>query len=376
MVFRSVITCGAAGALALAVIIGLLLSGVPRQLGLFTLLPPLLENSRQYGMLPPFIDGVAWGYTWDEFAEVDLTGQTALVTGANAGIGFALSNHLAKRGATVYMACRNDAKCEAARKKIISFHALGVEVHTVALDTSKLSSVRACAKDLLGKISVLDMLFLNAGTGAHWLNEDGSLGLTEDGIEHVFATNHVGHHCLYRHLAAAVAAAPVGRIVLTSSAGHFGSFDYGVALSLEQLNGADPGPIRSLRPYCQSKLAQVLWAQELTRRLGAGSNIFVNSFHPGAVATEIWGKAAILPRFVRNFIESVMDSVMWSSDDGALTGLYLGVHVGLSDKSVRGEYFHPQSHKIAPNPKHATNASLQARFWQFSDQLTDAFAPS
>ena len=170
---------------------------------------------------------------------------------------------------------------------------------------------------------------------------------------------------LYRLLASKIAAAPVARIVLTSSASHYDSYPYGVATNLEQLNGASGGML----PYGQSKLAQVLWAQELTRQLGDGATVFANSFHPGAVATEIWGKNTLIPLFIRHFITRYMDDVMWSCDDGALTGLYLGVHVGLVDKTVRGKYFQPQSHENKPS-KHAFDLALQKRVWNFVDELT------
>jgi len=354
-----IFTCGTAAALVFSVAIGLFLSGVPRQLGFFTIMPGLLEGHGLYGLVPAFIDGVPWGYTFDDLSKVRLDGQNALVTGANAGIGFSLSRHLAKQGATVYMACRNVPKCAAASAKI--------EGHTVPLtmDTSSLASVRAFAEDFLPRVDTLDMLYLNAGTGAPYLNEDGSLGTSVDGIEHVFATNYVGHHLLYQLVAAKVAASPVARIVLTSSASHYDSYPYGVATSLEQLNGASGG----MKPYGQSKLAQVLWAQELTRQLGDDATIFVNSFHPGAAASEIWSKNHLLPIFIRDFIESVKDDVMWSCDEGALTGLYLGVHVGLVDTNVRGKYFHPQSHAMVP-AKATFDEELQKRVWEFSDQLT------
>ena len=143
-------------------------------------------------------------------------------------------------------------------------------------------------------------------------------------------------------------------------------YDYGVATSLEQLNGAGAS---ALEPYGQSKLAQVLWAQELTAQLGPDSSVFVNSFHPGAVASEIWGKNTALPRIVRDFFSGIANSVMWTCDEGALTGLYLGVHVGLDDRSVRGQYFHPQTHGMVPS-KHTFDAELQSKSWAFWEELT------
>jgi NAD(P)-dependent dehydrogenase (short-subunit alcohol dehydrogenase family) len=231
--------------------------------------------------------------------------------------------------------------------------------------------VRAFAKDFVPRVDAVDMLFLNAGTASPLFDEDGSLGATADGIEHIFATNYVGHHLLYRLIAAKVDAAPVARVVVTSSASHYDSYEYGVGTSLEQLKGAGGATLADLNlPYGQSKLAQVLWAQELTEQLGDGSSVFVNSFHPGATASEIWEKNDIFPETIRNYLVSVMNDVMWSCDEGALTGLYLGAHVGLTDKSVRGKYFHPQTHQMVPST-HAFDGKLQKRVWQFSDELVN-----
>jgi hypothetical protein len=244
--------CSAVVVGLVAVLIGLLISGIPRRLGLFTLLPGLLDNHGAYGLVPAFIDGVEWGYTYDDLGRVDLSGQTAMVTGANAGIGLSLATLLAKQGATVVMACRNAAKCKAASDAITG------KTLTLTLDTASLASVHLCVASFNAlDISALDMLFLNAGTAAHRINKDGSLGLTEDGIEHVWATNFLGHHLLYKLLAGKLAAAPVGRIVLTSSAAHFDSYPYGVATNRHQLNSApasgllpcDGGPATAQQPH-------------------------------------------------------------------------------------------------------------------------------
>ena len=95
--------------------------------------------------------------------------------------------------------------------------------------------------------------------------------------------------------------------------------------------------------YSQSKLAQILFAQELTRRLPPESNIYVNSLHPGAVATGIWGKNPLFPKPAKWIIEKLQDGIFWSAEQGSLTMLYLGIATDALEKgNVRGQYFHPQ----------------------------------
>jgi|TARA_B110000208_G_scaffold186687_1_gene243582 NAD(P)-dependent dehydrogenase (short-subunit alcohol dehydrogenase family) len=359
----SLLKCCGVFITVIAIFVGLLISGVLRQAGLFKLINPSLPDMLT-GMVPALMDGIEWSYTFDDVAKADLTGQIALVTGANAGIGRSLSAHLAKQGATVYMACRNDAKCARASAAIVG------NTKTLTLDTSSLASVRACAaefKSKAGEDAALDMMFQNAGTANGKANDDGSLKQTEDGIENVFQTNHVGHHLLFKLLRSHIEAAPTARIVLTSSASHYDSYAYGVATTLEQLNGAKASD-GVMMPYGQSKLVQVLWAAELTQQLGADSSIFVNSFHPGAVATEIWGKNEVIPSGVRSVIENYKNGMMWSCDEGALTGLFLGIHVGVVDRSIRGKYYHPQSQEVTPSEQ-ARDAKLQKAAWKFVDGL-------
>ena len=139
----------------------------------------------------------------------------------------------------------------------------------------------------------LDMLFLNAGiaSAGAWAADAPMLLLSVDGIEAVLATNHVGYALLHSLIEGRVRAAPVARVVLTSSASHFDSYSWGVATDLATLNSPPGGcsVTAILKPYGTSKLAQVLWAQEATRRLVAENvtNVFVNSLHPGMVSTGI-----------------------------------------------------------------------------------------
>ena len=280
---------------------------------------------------------------------------------------------MARLGASVTLACRNPSKCAAAADTIRSDKSFKGKVSTAILDTSSLTSVKNFSKQYLEIEQPIDLLFLNAGIGSAGVNDDGSAPLSEDGIEMIFATNHVGHHLLYKLLEPLVAKSEMARIVLTSSAvsyGPFDSFDFKVATDLETLNGVN---VRSSHPYGQSKLAQILWAKKLTRELGPNSTIYVNACHPGAVDTGIWQKNPLIPGFVQKLITYLRKNAMWNAAEGALTMLYLGVAMDqLKKKNIRGKYFHPQSQEMV-NPL-SLDTDLQDAVWKFSDELVKDFS--
>jgi NAD(P)-dependent dehydrogenase (short-subunit alcohol dehydrogenase family) len=299
--------------------------------------------------------GVEDGFSFEKLDAIDLTGQNALVTGGNSGVGFATAKYLIKLGAEVTILCRSQTRCDDAAASIG-----GDNIKTLIADVSDLKKTRKATNEYAKTIKKLDMLFLNAGIAGS------DEVLSVDGIEKIFATNYVGHHLMWQILKPAVLKSKQARVVLTSSGSNFQSYEYGVATDLETLNSAPKGMLT----YGQSKLAQVLWAQELTRQLGATSNVYVNSFHPGVVATEIWGKnpslrdSIFLP--VVNFFKK---NVMWTELQGAMTMLYLGAAADdLKEKNVRGKYFHPHAQEIVPNVL-AQDLELQQKVWSFADAL-------
>lgn len=149
---------------------------------------------------------------------------------------------------------------------------------------------------------------------------------------------------------------------------------------METLNDCKEPFVKGMnnRSYGQSKLAQVLWVKELTRRVGKSPNtILVNAFHPGAVDTDIWEKAldkARPPNFVRTFFEWLQTNVMWTSEEGALTGLYLAVETDrMVKENIRGKLFFPQSQEVT-NPL-AEDVQLQHDLWEFTETLVKDFLP-
>merc|ERR1712190_6025 len=134
------------------------------------------EGARGYffkGMFPALHEGTPWGFTAEQIP--DLTGQTVFVTGANVGLGYWTAHHMARKNATVVIGCRSQRKCDQAADKIKSD--TGTPVETALLDLSSFASIRACAKSLAAKHTVIDSLNLNAGIMVP------PFGLTKDGLD-------------------------------------------------------------------------------------------------------------------------------------------------------------------------------------------------
>lgn len=224
------------------------------------------------------------------------------------------------------------------------------------------------------------MLFLNAG-GVFRHPTLTCVPQSEDGIEKVFAANYLGHHLLYRLLEPILLKSKLARVVSTTSASCFQSFSYKVATDIETLNGcSEPFDLSDLEnlSYGQSKLAQVLWTKYLSgRRLGPNSNIYVNAFHPGLVATEIFEKqtamkpySPISDKLLRWMFQT--EGVVWTPSEGALTGLFLGAATDrLVAEDIRGKYFHPQSQEVVHSA--LLNETLEDLLWDFSEELVKDF---
>jgi WW domain-containing oxidoreductase len=359
---------------SIAIFVGIVMSPIPTKVGFYRFIAS--KSPQLVGLTPAFHHGIEWKYTFERLYEncSKIQGQTALVTGANSGVGYETAKALAKCGVKVTMACRNATKCSKSAQRIkeeLKGKEVDAVIDTMLVDTSSLKSVQIFSKEFLEKHKDdgLDMLYLNAGIGT--TNSFDKLKLSEDGIEFIFATNYVGHHLMYRILEPLLLKSKMARVVQTSSAASFDTFDHKVATSLEKLNEDTHNPV-DMKYYGQSKLAQILWAKHLTKRLGPNSNIYANACHPGAVNTLIWDKNENLPDFVYTIINYYRTSGMWTSEEGALTQLYLGVAVDeLESKGIRGKYFHPQAQEVV-NPL-SLDEQLQEDLWKFSDDLVSKF---
>src|SRR3984957_5040268 len=203
----------------------------------------------------------------------ELSGRAFLVTGANTGIGLATATDLAGRGGTVTVACRSRDKGEAAVAAIVA--ASGQERFRFhQLDLGHLSAAQDSARAFLALGEPLDVLINNAGVA-------GRRGLTSDGFELIFGVNHLGHFAFTTALLECLTASKA-RIVTVASDAHY------------QAKGIDFGQLRrrtravtAMPEYAVSKLCNVLFSQELARRL-AGTGVTSYSLHPGVVASDIW----------------------------------------------------------------------------------------
>ncbi|MEU3271068.1 oxidoreductase [Saccharomonospora sp. NPDC006951] len=204
-----------------------------------------------------------------------LTGKRVIVTGGNSGIGYGAAQTFAELGADVVLACRDVGKGEDAAGRIRDGRARG-EVTVLELDLADLASVRAFAETITARFPVVDVLVNNAGLMA----VPGRL-TTADGFELQFGVNHLGHFALTGLLLGPITRAAAGRVVTVGSAGHW----------FARLDPADPQASRRYRKwgaYGRSKLANLLFAYELDRRLrAAGEAARSLACHPGVARSNV-----------------------------------------------------------------------------------------
>ena len=273
----------------------------------------------------------------------DLSGRTFLVTGGNTGIGLATARALAQRGARVHLACRSEQKGRAAAAAIAA--AAGTDqVRFLYLDLADLGSVRASAQAFLALGEPLHVLINNAGVA-------GRRALTKDGFELMFGVNHLGHFAFTVALLDCLTSSRA-RIVNVASDAHYAAR----GVNFDQLRRPARG-ITGMPEYAVSKLCNVLFTQELARRL-AGSGVTSYSLHPGVVASDIWRR---VPWPVRPLVTRRMISV----DRGAQTSLYCATSPELAE--VSGRYYDNCAER---QPSPVATAELAGQLWQRSEEWT------
>jgi NAD(P)-dependent dehydrogenase (short-subunit alcohol dehydrogenase family) len=282
----------------------------------------------------------------------DLTGTTAVVTGASSGIGSSVSRDLARAGARVVLAVRNLEKGKRAAA------AMPGVTDVRQLDLASLDSVRAFAAAWDGPI---DLLINNAGVSLP------SLAHTADGFESTFGTNHLGHFALTNLLLEHI----TGRVVtLASQAERFGRIDFG------DLNW-ERRPYRQSSAYNDSKLANLLFTAELQRRLtAAGSGVLANAAHPGLVSTPIYDHDG--PRRLSGYLWAVLLPLLsQDAGHGALPVLYAAV-AGIPGDSFAGprHLAHMRGGaELIGRSAAARDPELARRLWAVSEELTGVPAP-
>ena len=309
-------------------------------------------------------------FAWTSANIPDQTGRRAIVTGANSGIGFPTALELARHGATVVIASRSEEKGRAAADQINQ--AIGAtRAEFALLDLASLGSVRAFADRELARNSPLDLLINNAGVYRPPQRRE-----TEDGFELQFGTNVLGHFALTGLLLPALELASekhparVPRIVTVASIAHKSGrlhFD-----NLQFQGNYHPG-----RTYAQSKLANLMLAFELARRLHAsGSSILSVAAHPGIANTNLF-KSTDVPRFeqrMRTLVGHLIGFVLNSETEGALPTMFAAA----SPEATNGGYYGPQGlletrgGDVGPAriASHARDQPAAERLWSIAEELT------
>ncbi len=285
----------------------------------------------------------------------DQSGKVALVTGANSGLGLVASRELARAGARVVLACRDLEKGRAAADGIRSA-VTGAQLDVVPLDLASLASVREFASRFGGG-ERLDILINNAGVMTMPERR------TADGFELQFATNHLGHFALTGLLMEFLLAAPDPRVVTVTSAFHaFAKLDFD-DLQMEREYGR-------WRAYARSKLANLLFAVELDRRVrAAGLPLRALAAHPGLASTNLQLAGRSFPP-ARWLIAATTALFAQSAEMGALSILYAATHPELESGSYVGPKRARGYPKILRAAEQAYDAEAARRLWETSERLT------
>ena len=296
-----------------------------------------------------------------DYPIADQTGRTALVTGANSGLGLQTSRRLAQAGATVVMACRNPDKAATALDDVRRA-APDADVSTLALDLASLASVREAAAQMQAGHDHLDLLINNAGVMAIPRRE------TADGFEAQLGTNHLGHFALTGLLIDTVMATPHSRVVNVSSNAHKMG-----RIRFDDLMGERR--YERWSAYGQSKLANLLFTLELQRRLTAAvSGTIAVAAHPGWSATHLQTSGRGITGGPFLTLNNLANRVFAQTDAmGALPTL----HAATSPDVIAGGYYGPsgpfeiQGLPTQVNPSaRARDAAAARELWARSEELT------
>lgn len=292
---------------------------------------------------------------WTAVQMPNLTDKTAIVTGANSGLGYEITKALAAKDAHVIMACRGMERARDAESRI-ERTVEDPSLSTMELDLADLSSVETFASAFESKYDRLDILVNNAGVSMP------PFSTTEDGFELQTGVNFLGHFALTGHLLDTITATPGARIVSLSSGGaHLGSIDLG------SFRGGEKSYSR-WNAYTQSKLAMSLFALELQRRFNRNGND-TKSFaaHPGWSDTNLPRHSPVpIPDFV-------LDRVSMPAEQGALPTLYAAT----DPEAIGGAHYGPDGFlemsgypELATLPSGVKDRRTAKRLWTAAEELT------
>lgn len=283
----------------------------------------------------------------------------AIVTGANTGLGYETALGLAKKQITVVMACRHQQKAERAKADILS-ELPDADLEIMILDLASMASIRSFANHFKSKFDKLDLLINNAGVMVPPYQK------TEDGFELQFGVNYLGHFLLTALLIDQMPDRPESRVVSLASNAHKRGKIHFEDLQWEQEYSRQDA-------YAQSKLACLLFGDELDRRLKAeGKTIRSVSAHPGVSLTDL---GRHIPSLLYGLLKyTVAPFFTHSPEKGALPTLKAALDTGVEG----GEYFGPQGFRemtgepgLASRAEAAKDEQTASKLWKVSEELTD-----
>ena len=286
----------------------------------------------------------------------DQTGRTAVITGANTGLGYETAAALAAKGAHVVLAVRNTDKGQAAAD-LISRRSPGASVAVQRLDLTSLESIRAAAEQLRAAHDSIDLLINNAGVMFT------PRSTTKDGFELQFGTNHLGHFAFTGLLLDHIVAAPGSRVVTVSSVGHRFARN---GIRFDDLQWEKD--YSRVGAYGQAKLANLMFTYELQRRL-RGTGTIAAAAHPGGSRTELTRNLPPLLGAVTKLAEPLFQP----AEMGALPQLRAATDPGV----IGGQYFGPDGlgeqrgyPVVVASTRVSHDTAAQKRLWTVSEQLT------
>lgn len=267
-----------------------------------------------------------------------------LVTGGNSGIGLEMVRAFVQQGHEVMIAARDLGKTMGVIQALKQ-ETPTARLHGVALDLADFGRIDEAAREILTTLTQLDTVMLNAGSFTRGLRSQAN------GLESMMGSMHFGHFRLMQHLLPQLKVAPEARVVVTASVAHWTGRIDEAAFTDYSRYGSD------IVAYGSAKLANLIYARELARRV-AGSNIRVNAFHPGGVATGIW-------REMPAPIQKLVDKVLITPAKGADTAIWLAT----SDdaKAHHGGYF--TRRKSDFSKPSSRNQAIAARLWAASERI-------
>jgi NAD(P)-dependent dehydrogenase (short-subunit alcohol dehydrogenase family) len=286
----------------------------------------------------------------------DQTGRTAVITGANTGLGYETAAALAAKGAHVVLAVRNTDKGQAAAD-LIGRRSAGASVAVQELDLTSLASIRAAAEQLRAAHDSIDLLINNAGVMFT------PRSTTKDGFELQFGTNHLGHFAFTGLLLDHIVAAPGSRVVTVSSVGHRFARN---GIRFDDLQWEKD--YSRVGAYGQAKLANLMFTYELQRRL-RGTETIAAAAHPGGSRTELTRNLPPLLGAVTKLAEPLFQP----AEMGALPQLRAATDPGV----IGGQYFGPDGFGeqrgypvVVASTRVSHDIAAQQRLWTVSEQLT------